>query len=84
MRAAEEAEDILGQSPTIVEIFVILEKQKSVLSVQDPYIVAAIMITLLREDLAFTDSIFKQWTVRKQEGYYTFSEFFQKHFGAGN
>lgn len=65
MRAAEEAEEILGHPPTIIEIFVVLERQKSVLAVWDPYVVAAIMMTLLREDLAFTDKIFKQWTVRK-------------------
>ena len=45
--------------------------------------IAAVMCSLAREDIVLTDKIFSKWTVRKQEGYYTYSEIFHTQFGDG-
>ena len=47
----------------------------------DFYKIEAVMYSLLREDIIFLDSIAHRWSVRKQEGFYRFSELFRKHYG---
>ena len=81
MDAAAEAEDILGHPPTIQEMFVILDKKNLTKILRDPYTIAGLMSTLLREDIVYVDSIAYRWTVRKQEGYFSYSELFTKYYG---
>ena len=80
--AAGEAEDILGHPPTIQEIFIVIDKKNVRTLIRDVYTVAAIMSTLLREDIVFVDAIAYRWTVRKQEGFFSYTELFIKHFGS--
>ena len=84
MAAAQEAEEILGHPPTILEIFFILEKNNFSLPVRDPFIVAAIMTTLLREDMVFVDKICQRWSIRKQDGFFSFTELMQINYGTAN
>ena len=64
LRAAQDAEDTLGHPPTMPEIFVTLEcKFKT--PVRNAYEAAAVMTSLLREDMVFVDKISYRWTVRK-------------------
>ena len=82
--AAQEAEEILGHPPTIIEMFFILEKNNFSLPVRDPFIVAAIITTLLREDMVFVDKICYRWSARKREGFYNFTELMQINYGTAN
>ena len=41
---------------------------------------AAVLATLLREDILFVDKILYRWTVRKQEGFFSYSEIFRIRF----
>ena len=81
LRAAEIAEDTLGHPPTIMEIFVTFEKTFNT-PISSIYVVSAVMTSLLREDLVFVDKICYRWTVRKQEGFSSYSERFRQLFGA--
>ena len=39
------------------------------------------MISLFREDMIFCDKNFRRWTIQKTESFFSYSEFFRKHFG---
>ena len=83
LKAIADAEEMLGYPPTIMEIFVALKiTQGSSWMLKDCYQVAAVIVTLLREDMVFVDKISYRWTVRKSEGYFSFSELFLKHYGS--
>ena len=49
----------------------------------DVYEALAVVYSLLREDLIHTDLISYRYTVRKQEGFYTYSEIFRMKFPSG-
>jgi len=47
---------------------------------KNPYQAAAVIFSLLREDLLYTDKKAGRWTVNKQEGFNNYSEIFKKLF----
>lgn len=44
--------------------------------------IGAIVVSLAREDLIFSDKICYRWTVNKQDGYFSYSELVTKNFGS--
>ena len=76
------AEDVLGRPPTLVEIFVTLNDTYGK-TVNNIFEVGAILFSLLREDLIYADLLSYRYTVNKQEGYFSYSEIFQKKFPFG-
>lgn len=70
IKAAERAEDILGHPPNALQIFRVMG------FLSNAFQVAAVLTSLLREDLIFVDKNMYRWTVRKQEGYFSYSEIF--------
>ena len=64
----------------MLQIFITL-KENTNLPIRNVYEVAAITASLLREDMIFCDKISYRWTVNKQEGFYSFSELFNMHYG---
>lgn len=80
--AAKEAEDTLGYPPTLFEIYVTLKKQSVTLPIQfGPYEASAVMLSMLREDIIYADSVAYRWSVRKQDGFFNFTELFQRNYG---
>jgi hypothetical protein len=52
--------------------------------IRDVYQVAAVMMSMLREHLVFTDLVGYRYTTKKQEGYLSYTEIFiAKHPGYG-
>lgn len=47
------------------------------------YQLAAILFSMLREDIIYSDKHSYRYTVNKQEGYYTYSELFRTKFPVG-
>ena len=43
-------------------------------------ILFVMMISMLREDVIYCDNVMYRWTVRKQEGYFSYTDFFRRHF----
>ena len=76
------AEDVLGRPPTILEVFVTLGDTYGK-TVNNVYEVVAILFSLLREDLIYSDEHSYRYTVNKQEGFYSYSEIFRKKFPVG-
>ena len=82
IKSAEIAEDILGHPPTVLQICKILEENYNC-PLGEIMQVAAIFASLLREDIVYTDKICYRWTVRKQEGFFNYSEIFAMRYGVG-
>ena len=76
------AEEVLGRPPTSMEVFVTLSDTYGK-TVNNIYEVVAILFSLLREDLIFSDLNSYRYTVNKQEGYYSYSEIFRLKFPIG-
>ena len=74
------AEEKLGHPPTMLQICSILDDHFN-LPLKHAFEAAAIMTSLMREELIFCDKIWYRWTVHKQEGYYSYSELFFAHYG---
>jgi len=51
--------------------------------VNNIYEVGAVMFSLLREDLVYSDEHSYRYTCEKKEGYYNYSEIFRKKFPVG-
>jgi len=76
------AEDILGHPPTVQEIFVTLEANHGK-TVNNIYEAVAILFSLLREDLIYSDIHSFRYSCNKQEGFFTYSELFRMRFPTG-
>ena len=76
------AEETLGKPPTVFEIFTVMD-QNFGRAVNNIYQLVAILFSLLREDLIYSDEHSYRYTVNKQEGYYNYTELFSKKFPAG-
>ena len=50
--------------------------------VGDIYKIAPIVTTIMREDILFVDKISYRYSVRKSEGFFSFSELLVKHYGS--
>ena len=82
-KATDAAEAKLGRPPTACDIFIMCEElgyNDNFMPGMDIYKVAAIMCSLLREHLVFTDRIMSCWTTTKREGFYSYNDFFAMHF----
>jgi len=42
----------------------------------DVYMVCAILFSLMREELLYSDSVMENWTTKPQEGYHRYSYYF--------
>ncbi len=65
-----------------MEIFMTLEANYGK-TLNNIYEAVAILFSLLREDLIYSDMHSYRYTCTKQEGYYTYSELFRIRFGEG-
>ena len=65
IKAANDAEDVLGHPPTMMEILVMLKKNGGSHILDDVYKVTGVMGSLFREDMVFIDKICYRWTARK-------------------
>ena len=80
LKSVQEAEDILGEPPNFMQIFYVLETRHNV-KLKNTYMCAAVMFSLLREDLLYTDApVAYRWTCHKREGFMNYTEIFNKHF----
>jgi len=84
IKAANDAEDVLGHPPTLMEILVMLKKSGGALVLNDIYKLAVVFSGLFREDMVFVDSICYRWTAHKKEGFFSYTELFVKNFGTGD
>jgi len=76
------AEDVLGRPPTVMEVFVTLNDTYGK-TVNNIYEAVAILFSLLREDLIYSDQHSYRYTVSRQEGYFSYSEIFRNKFPVG-
>lgn len=84
LRAVNDAEDRIGRIPTCMEIYYQFLEQRNTFNVKNPYEIGAVIISIYREDMIFSDSVCFQFTTRKHEGFHTFSYHFrQKYPGYG-
>jgi len=65
-----------------MEVFVTLNDTYGK-TVNNIYEVGAVLFSLLREDLLYADEHSYRYTVNKQEGFYNYSEIFQRKFPTG-
>ena len=72
----------MGRPPTIVEIFVTLSDTYGK-TVNNIYELVAVLYSILREDLMYTDEHSYRYTLTKQEGFYNYSEIFRRRFPLG-
>ena len=78
--STREAEEVLGRPPTIMEIFMTLEANHGK-TLNNIYEAVAILFSLLREDLIYSDMHSYRYTCVKQEGFHSYSELFRIRFG---
>ena len=76
------AEETLGRPATIHEIFATLNDTYGK-TVNNIYEAVAILFSLLREDLLYSDEHSYRYTVNRQEGYYNYSELFHRKYPVG-
>ena len=75
------AEERLGAPPTIFEIqFVMKELYDSTLN---NYTIAAVFFSIFREDMIRMNSTSSRFTIHRQEGFYTYSDFFRLRYPVG-
>ena len=80
LKSVQEAEDILGEPPTIMQVFYIIESRYN-MQFKSLYQVVGMMVNVYREDLLYTDApAAYRWTCHKREGFMNYSEIFDKHF----
>ena len=53
------------------------------MSCKNPYEIAAVLFSMYREDLIYSDDLCYQFTTRQHEGFNTFSVNFRKKYGSG-
>ena len=80
LAAIDFAEKELGRPPQVMQIFITLEVRFNS-PIQNPYQCCAVLFSLQREDMIYSDDQCTSYTRKKQEGYYTYSELFRKRFG---
>ena len=76
------AEAKLGQPPSIIEIFCEM-KHRYTLPVNNIFEGAAVINSLFREDLLFTNENASHWSVTRHPGWKSYSEIFRKYYGDG-
>ena len=76
------AEETLGRPATIMEVSVTLEDTYGK-SLNNIYELAAVLFSMLREDLLYSDLNSYRYTTHKQEGFYNYSEIFRLKFPVG-
>ena len=76
------AEELLGSPATIVQILVVMS-DKYGKTLNNIYELAAVLVSLYREDIIYSDVNFYHFTCTRQEGYYTYSEIFRLKFNSG-
>lgn len=78
--STKKAEQILGRPSTILEIFMTLEANHGK-TLNNIFEAGAILFSLLREDIIYSDMHSYRYTCVKQEGYFTYSELFRIRYG---
>lgn len=81
LHSVESAETKLNRPPTGIEIFCELQHLYT-LPVKNFYECAAILDSLLREDVIFANDAISQFSVNRKEGFKTYSEIFKTKFQA--
>ena len=79
LESTREAEEILGRPPTVMEMFMTLEANHGK-TLNNIYELVAVLFSLLREDIIYSDMHSYRYTLTKQEGFYTYSELFRIRF----
>lgn len=76
------AEAKLGKPPSFIEIFVEMTNRYD-LPVKNCYEGAAVLTSLFREDLLYTNDVASHYSVIKHEGFSSYTEIFRKKIGDG-
>ena len=76
------AEEVLGMPPNPVQIFATLGAKYGQV-VDNVWQVVAILFSMLREDMLFSDKHSYRYIVHRQEGYYSYSELFRMKYPVG-
>lgn len=77
--SVESAEAKLKRPPSSIEIFCELSHLYT-LPVSNAYECAAILTSLLREDMIFANDVVSHFTVKRQEGFISYSDIFRSKF----
>ena len=83
MRACDIAEERLGKPPSGIQIFEVLKElgyNDWAMPVNDVYKVCAILMSLIREHILYSDKVGFTFTTQKKEGYFLFSEIFAEKY----
>jgi hypothetical protein len=82
--AMDEAESRLGEPPTGVEVFAMMQDMgmstisNMIMPMDNVYKGIAVLFDMFREEYIYCNALGSRFTTRKQEGYETFSYFFNK------
>ena len=79
LSAIDYAEDVLGRPPNTLEIYAAMN-MKFKTPVRNPYDTAAILMSIYREDMIYTDTVCFQFTTKEREGFDNFSGHFKMKF----
>ena len=80
LNCTQEAEDILGTPPNIYECAVVIKRNHPYMPVANVYEVLALITSMMREDWLYTDSSGYKVSLKRHEGFTTFSEKCRSHF----
>jgi len=82
MHAVDSAQEKLGRPVTAVEVFVEL-KRLYYMPIKSIYEIAAVLSSLVREEMLYTNEVGSHFTSRPYEGYLGYTDIFDKKFGEG-
>ena len=82
LRAIDLAEEKLGRSPNVMQIYVVLADEFGS-PVKNIYETTGVVMSLLREEIIFCDENGEYFSRTKSETMLSYSDFFNKNFGSG-
>lgn len=77
------AEEKLGKPPSVIEIFVEMKRMHNIGMVNNIYEGAAVITSIFREDMLFSNDVCSHYSVTRHEGFLNYSEIFRKKIGDG-
>jgi hypothetical protein len=80
LECVRSSEEKLGKPPSIIQIFVEM-KERFTLPVNNIYEGAAVLTSLFREDWIFTNDVGSHYSLKRHEGFLSYSEMFRKRYG---
>jgi hypothetical protein len=71
------AEEKIGQPPTTIDIFCEIKQRYPSIPVNNIFEGAAVLSTLFREDLIYTNASCEQYSAHRHDGFHSYSEMFR-------